>query len=363
MSAVEGYKNIEECTNRDEWEAFVRHGGGTYLQSWDWGAFQHVLGNPVYRFCVRDDDGIVAACQVVEQVLGFGLVQWYVGDGPIVRDGISKEQVGLLLAAVAEYAPRAAAYVRVERPDGVAMQGGDDLHIDSFSVVPAFRTVRPQYSVQLQLSGRAGCDELLAAMKSKTRYNIRLSKKRGVQVRVDSSDDAVTRFVALARETTSRDGFFGHALSYYEALLRSYRETGSLFVYMAEHEGDDLASIVVLHYNGTATYLYGASSSTKRELMASSFVQWQAICDAYDAGLSWYDFYGTTPLAENDGVYLSEDSDHPYAGITRFKLGFVPSVKAGRVVQLPDSIDIVRRPFAYQLLLLRRQLLMKNHTL
>ena len=53
--------------------------------------------------------------------------------------------------------------------------------------------------------------ELLAGMKEKWRYNVRLAGRKGVVVRDAAAPDDVDTFYRLYQETADRDGIFIHA--------------------------------------------------------------------------------------------------------------------------------------------------------
>jgi lipid II:glycine glycyltransferase (peptidoglycan interpeptide bridge formation enzyme) len=193
--------------------------------------------------------------------------------------------------------------------------------------------VQPPDTVVLDLA--AGEDALLAAMHKKNRYNIRLAERKGVTVRLVDPADAATevrRWYELYRETAIRDRITIHAPEYYERLLELARahERPRVLLYLAEHEEDLLAGIIVVHHGVGATYLYGASSSEKRSLMPNYALQWRAIADAKKCGCAWYDLFGVPP---------AEDPDHPLYGLYRFKTGF-----GGRVVHRLGAWDVCLHP-------------------
>jgi len=190
-------------------------------------------------------------------------------------------------------------------------------------------------------------NELLSAMRSKWRYNIRLAQKKGVVVRAyraegDKADNssldsdasrALDIFYELYKTTANRDGIAIHAKKYYEdlfALSASHKDAPLITVYIASHEGENLASIITLFSKSEAVYLYGASSNAKRNLMPAYFLQWTAICDAKSYGSAVYDFYGMPP---------SDDKNHPMYGLYLFKTGF-----GGRIVHRPGSLDFPLSP-------------------
>ena len=173
-------------------------------------------------------------------------------------------------------------------------------------------------------------DEILSNMHSKWRYNIRLSEKKGVVIHKYTRNDVnlskkIDRFYELTKETNARDGNSSHAKSYYLDLIsRSAKnlesnnaedkESPLITLYIAEHEGEEIASIMTLFSKDEAIYLYGASSNHKRNLMPNHLLQWTAIKDAKNYGSKCYDFYGMSPEGK--------DEKHPMHGLYMFKSNF-----------------------------------------
>lgn len=192
--------------------------------------------------------------------------------------------------------------------------------------------IQPSSTVLIDLSSSP--DELLAAMHKKNRYNIRLAERKGVAVRSAGSDE-LERWYDLYRGTARRDRITIHPLRYYRRLFELARDSIdlSLHLYLAEHDDDLLAGIIVAEFGNQATYLYGASSNNKRNLMPNYALQWTAILNAREAGLATYDLFGVPP---------ADDPAHPMHGLYRFKTGF-----GGRLIHRAGSWDVVTRPMIY----------------
>lgn len=185
-------------------------------------------------------------------------------------------------------------------------------------------------------------EELLAAMKSKWRYNIRLAEKKSVSVTAFHSDDtgfdeAFEHFYKLFEETSKRDGVNFHAKDYYLDLLKRSSSSSKprITLYLAKHEEDYLAGIITLFCEREAVYLYGASGNVKRNFMPAYLLQWTAIKDAKKFGSPVYDFYGIPP---------TDDENHPMHGLYLFKTGF-----GGTIVHRPGSFDVPLQPLTYNL--------------
>lgn len=176
-------------------------------------------------------------------------------------------------------------------------------------------------------------DEISANMKSKWRYNINLAVKRGVTVE-KTGEEGIDIFYDLYLQTAKRDGIAVHSKNYYrDLLLRSERDGVQIAMYIAKHEGEALAAIIVLFAGSEAVYLYGASSNNKRNLMSAYLLQWTAIKDAKTSGCMSYDFYGIPP---------TDNENHPMHGLYRFKTGF-----GGKNVHRPGSIDLPLSPLYF----------------
>ncbi len=181
-------------------------------------------------------------------------------------------------------------------------------------------------------------DEILASMKHKTRYNIRLAEKKGIVVE-EARPDELDRWYALYEETARRDRIAIHSRAYYAALLRASVEYAGIRpvvkLLLARHEGSLLAGNIVSFWKKQAVYLYGASSGEKRNLMPTYALQWDAILKAREAGCATYDLYGVPPRP---------DESHPMFGLYQFKTGF-----SEQVVERWGTWDAPYRPFLYAL--------------
>ena len=186
-------------------------------------------------------------------------------------------------------------------------------------------------------------DDILAAMKSKTRYNIRLSAKKEVIIRQCGAEE-LDRWYEMYKITAIRDRISIHSFAYYKAVFSIAEKYDDIQIrlYLAEHEDDLLAGIIVVFYGDRATYLYGASSDKKRNLMPAYGLQWKAILDAKALGCKEYDFFG---------IPDSGDESDQMNGLYRFKTGF-----GGEIVYRPGCWDFPVMKLKYSLFCLGMKL-------
>jgi peptidoglycan pentaglycine glycine transferase (the first glycine) len=218
-----------------------------------------------------------------------------------------------------------------------------DLRIDVFASPPSgfqpgIQSIQPPRTILVDLTG--GEDQVLARMKQKTRYNIRLSQKRGVIAHPSQDLEA---FYHLVLTTGERDGFGVHSLAYYQKAYQIFHSRGECELFLAESEGAPLAGLMVFARGARAWYFYGASSDQQRELMPTYLVQWEAMRWAMRHGCTEYDLWGV-PDAEDD--YLEANFTHRSDGlwgVYRYKRGF-----GGSVYRSAGPFERIYQPALYR---------------
>ena len=172
-------------------------------------------------------------------------------------------------------------------------------------------------------------DDLLKQMRSKGRYNIKLSIKKGVTVRQGTKEE-ISGFYKLLSLTADRDGFILNSEDYYAKMVECIPNAVLL---MAYHDDLLIASGIFTYTKNQGLYYYGASSNVKRNLMASYLIQWKAILIAKERKCKFFDFMGIAP---------PDNKKHNLAGVTDFKLKF-----GGKVIRFNPSFHIIHNHFVY----------------
>jgi lipid II:glycine glycyltransferase (peptidoglycan interpeptide bridge formation enzyme) len=184
----------------------------------------------------------------------------------------------------------------------------------SWNLRKAREDMTPASSLVVDLTGEE--KDLLARMKPKTRYNIGLARRKGVVVRPACEADLPV-FYSLYRQTAQRNGFSPCGAAHFAAVFQGRTDAlsgqGRVLFLLAQHGQDVLAGAIVGVSGGTATFLYGASSGLKRNLMAPGLMHWSAMRLTRALGCSRYDMGAVSP---------GDDPAHPFHGLYRFKTGF-----------------------------------------
>lgn len=178
----------------------------------------------------------------------------------------------------------------------------------------AHSNILPANTIYLNLT--PDIDVILGRMKPKTRYNINLSLKKGVQVR-KAGIESLPVWYALYRETALRNNILVNDIKYFEAILASNADdtnspaTAKLLI--AALDNTPLAAMFLVITAKRGSYLYGASTGIHRNYMATYALQWEAIRISKESGCTEYDMFGISP---------NSDSSHPLYGLYKFKSGF-----------------------------------------
>ena len=121
---------------------------------------------------------------------------------------------------------------------------------------------------------------ILDRMKPKTRYNIRLARRKGVNVRAVGIE-GLDVWYELYMETALRNGLYINGKSYFRSVFASKMECPDKAVQVtllvACFDDTPLAAMFLILSAHRATYLYGASSSRMRNLMPTYALQWRAM--------------------------------------------------------------------------------------
>lgn len=318
-----------------------------FLQSWEWGEFQKKSGFEIRRFGVEEDGKLSAVATLIKKNPGLKKAYWYCPRGPVVnfQFSISDSQsiFEFLIQELAGQAKKEAIiFLRIE---------------PLFKIQNSKFKIKPTLDVQpfktLILNLEKSEEELLARMHQKTRYNIRLANKKGIEIKIlshpssfkEGGNSDFEKWWEIMEETEKRDKFRLHNKKYYQKMLSAchpeqneefYKNHQAEFLdsqprndkrffiklIVAKYQNKIIAGNIIAFFGGIATYIHGASSNEYRNLMAPYLLQWEAIKLAKRQGLKFYDFYGI--------------DENKWPGVTRFKKGF-----GGKDFSYPGTFDLV----------------------
>ena len=322
-----------------------------FLQTWEWGQVKSHFGwQPIPKIW-RDERGKVAAAALVLQRelpirgLAARLRLIYVPKGPLLdwQDAALRQRVLVDLADLARQ--QRAIFIKIDPnvrvgigyPDQPGAQQdatGAQVVCDLAHLGWCFSDEQIQFRNTVLLDLKPDLKALLAKMKQKTRYNIRLAERKGVSVRKGTPDELKLLYRMYA-ETADRDGFVIRDENYYLDLWDTFIRAGLAEPLVAEVDNEPAAAVVIFRFAGSAWYMNGMSRPAHREKMPNHLLQWEALQRAKTAGADTYDLWGAPDVL---------DESDPLWGVYRFKEGF-----GGQVVRHIGAWDLPVRPLIYRL--------------
>jgi len=335
------------------------------LQTWEWSQVKAKYGWQPMPFVWSDPHAAagsppLAAAMILKRSLAVGgfakkMCVLYIPKGPNLdwNDTALRER---LLNDLQQFARRQGAIFIKLDPDVALGQGvpGSDQSVEfaSGQVVRSelrqrgwkFSQDQIQFRNTVLIDLTPGEDELLARMKQKTRYNIRLAQKKGVTVRIGTEDD-LSMLYRMYAETSVRDGFLIREEGYYQTVWRTFGTSTPLGGHtpanpfhealIAEVAGEPVAAVSMFYFAGQAIYLFGMSRDEHREKMPNYLLQWEAMRRAKTLGCRIYNLWGAPDeFNQSDGLW----------GVFRFKEGL-----GGYVSRALGAWDFTPNPILYKL--------------
>ena len=308
------------------YDGWIRHHPqGNLWQSLEWKRYREALGKKVQIYVAEENGSIAGSALVMIDRTSGGFSTWEIPRGPV------GERRGELLQAIRDDAKEdrcLALYLSPQMPLGA----------EEIPLTPSGRMVYAQATRMIDLTLPE--EEILARMKPKGRYNMRVAQKHNMKV--DQSEDIDT-FYELIQQTGERDTFGTLPKTHYETFLRSV-DGSFLLLARAPGKQEPIAGLLGVLWNSGGIYYYGASNYAHRASMAPYLLQWETMKFCKARGCRTYDLLGIAPAGAPE--------DHPWAGISSFKEKF-----GGQVVPYPPEQQIILRPIAHYLLHLKRRLL------
>ena len=314
---------------REEWDSWLERspGGGHIYQSYEWGEFKRGQGWRPVRLVLERGGEVVGCGQfLVYRTPLVGGALMYCAKGPWIEWG-DREAVRTFFGGVRTVARREGVHtVKIEPEVRERETAVKDLLRDV-----GFGKARwnLQFKTTMVVDLSPPEEEVLARMKPKTRYNIRLAERKGVKIVEDNSVEARGPMYDLMRVTKHRDGLKSRrSHEYHESQLQTMYDNGRAHMFFATYEGDRLALIVIYTFGKKYWYKRGASSNEKRNLMPTYLLQWEVMRWAKRHGYTYYDM-----VAIPNPNRLNESSS--MWGLYRFKSGF-----GGEIAEFLGCLDM-----------------------
>lgn len=304
---------IQTIKSSSNWDNFIQNQkNANFLQSWQWGEFKKTENKKIYRLGLFENDKQVGAWQLEKMSIKFSKKYYLYGAyTPIFLDNLKLNEKKAVLKYFTENLQK---FVSQKNLAFIILESNLQENSANQKVFANWQksTEELQPSDTLIIPINKEQNELLKNMHKKTRYNIRLSKRKGVQTIWDKKGKYFEEWFKIMQSTAQRHKIRLLPKKHYKDLIKS--QTLNLIV--AKFNNEIIAGNLVSLYPPTAVYVHGASLSKYRNVMGTYLLQWESILKAKEHNCKNFDFWG-----------INVDNKHPnWQGITRFKKGFNPEV-------------------------------------
>ncbi len=332
--------------DRENYNAAVSH----ITQSFEWGDFKQQTGVKLLRLGKFEGQNLIYGFQITLHPTPFGFKIGYL---PRV-DAVTPEIFEALVKIGTE---NNLLFIKIEpnilKTDIEKIRELDESAKNFTVACIKTKPIIPSNTFIIDLTKSE--EEILQRMHEKTRYNIKVSQKHNVKVRLGETVDDLSIFLNLQRQTAKRQNFEVHADSYFTSMRESLKDKAMYYQLIAEIDKPEdyttpsgknlagfvfkkntlpLSSIILFRFKDTLYYPYGGSSLAFREKMANHAIHWAAIKLGKSLGCTKYDMWGC--LGENP------NPKDPWFGFHHFKQGF-----GGTLMSYCDSYDLVFKPKIY----------------
>lgn len=298
---------VTEVTEKSLWEDFLSGlQEKTFLQSWQWGEFQKMMGNRIWRLGLYENEKLIAAVLAVKIVARRGTFL-------LVQHGPLGENFSLLFDELKKIAQQEkASFVRVA-PLAVRNQKNEKMFKDlGFHLSPIHASA---YEATWKLNLSPTEDDLLANMRKTTRYLTRQTLKNP-EITIEKSDRSadVEIYQKLNQAVAVRQKFTPFSGRYIKNEFEVFSQDGQALWLFGKYRGEVAAGALIVFWSGIGFYHQAASLEKYAKYSIPYLLQWTAIKEAKKRGCKMYDFWGY--------VDPKKEPSHPWAGPTLFKMGF-----------------------------------------
>ncbi len=305
---------LREINNKEIWENFLLEcDEKTFLQSWNWGEFNKMIGNKIWRFGIFNGRDLISVVLVIKIIAKRGTFL-FVPHGPNVNSKF-KIQNSKLLEALLEELKKIAKEENVSFIRVAPIWERNEENIRIFKNL-GFRDspihIHPEVTWELDIN--LAEEELLMGFRKTTRYLIRQAQKnRGIEIYQSQNLKDIEIFNKLYQEVAARHHFAPFSLNYLRNEFSAFQTDNQISLFFGKYNNEIISSGIFIFWQNIGFYHHGASLLKYPKIPVSYLLQWEAIKEAKRRGCQKFNFWGIAP---------EEKLNHPWRGLTLFKKGF-----------------------------------------
>ena len=297
---------IFHTKNQKKWNHFLFKNQGLILQSFEWGKIQ----DNNLKLAVLKNKKRIAQGLFIEKKLPLGKKYYYC---PWINN-LDFQILKLFIQDIKK--DKNCLFIRFEPQN----------FFEERKIYCKFQNIKKTLNLQPQnvwiLNLEKTENDLLQQMKSKTRYNIRLAKKKRLTTHCGTSQKKLETFLELLKKTSKRHKFKIHPKNHYEKIIKNLGSKKMARIFIIYYKKTPLAASIITFFNNEAYYMHGASSDEHKNLMAPYLMHWQAILYAKKVGCKIYNFGGIDQKG--------------WEGISKFKKSF-----GGKKITYSQAFDVI----------------------
>jgi len=338
---------IEEIENKNLWEGFLlRCEEKTFLNSWNWGEFNKMMGNKIWRLGIFKIENLIGVALAVKIKAKRGTFL-FVPHGPTIIQNSKLKILETLLEELKKIAKKEnCSFIRVA-PIWLGNEENAEIFTDlGFRQAPIH--MHPELTWELDITSSE--EELLRQMRKTTRYLIRQAQKnKDIKIDKTSVLKDIEKFYQLEQATVNRRHFTPFSLEYLKNEFSVFFQDGQIALFLGRYRDEVVAGGIFVFWQGIGFYHHGASSLKYPKVPVSYLMLWEAIKEAKNRGCKKFNFWGIAPVfpVGKTGIFNFQFSifkqipnpivlktkvfeklesqipkKHPWYGLTLFKMGF-----------------------------------------
>lgn len=295
---------IKEIIDKKIWEQFVLSDkNGSFLQSWNWGEFQKIMGNKIWRLGVYDNQRLLSVVLVVK-------IEAKRGRFLLIQHGPISKKLFEELKKIAKN--EKCDFIRVapllEKND----ENKKSLKDLGFRESPMHASA---YEATWKLDITPSEEELLKNMRKTTRYLIRQAQKNPEIeiVKSDKIEDAEL-YQKLNEKVSKYQRFTPFSFDFVKNEFEVFAKDNQALLFFGKYKGEIISSALIIFWQGIGFYHQAALDPNYHKIPVAYLLQWEVIKEVKKRGCKLYDFWGY--------VDPKKEPRHPWAGPTLFKTGF-----------------------------------------
>jgi len=308
---------IKEIKNKEVWENFLLEcEEKTFLNSWNWGEFQKLMGNKIFRLGVFDGNNIVAIALVVRIISRRGrflLIQ----HGPTIKETKKPEEKYSILNIFLEEFKKIGRIEKCHFIRIAPLMERNGINKKMFKNLGFYQSPMhaSAYEATWKLDISQSEENLLSKMRKTTRYLIRkTSKNEKIKIIKSNEEKYIKIYQELNKKVAKRQKFVPFSDNFIRNEFKAFSGNGqSLFIF-GKYQGEIAAGALIIFWSKIGFYHQAASLQKYAKQSIPYLIQWEAIKEAKKRGCLLYDFWGYVDPFKN--------KNHPWAGPTLFKMGF-----------------------------------------